>query len=90
MNNTVSKLKGFFLKITLVTLLLMSYGCSYQGALAPIEEDPYEQMNRSIYQFNENLSGNLTINNMLDHRHTEIIGGPQLGRIIILRLQSKF
>lgn len=42
------------------------------------------------YQFNENLSGNLTINNMLDHRHTEIIGGPQLGRIIILRLQSKF
>ncbi len=41
------------------------------------------------YQFNENLSGNLTINNMLDHRHTEIIGGPELGRIIILRLQSK-
>jgi len=41
------------------------------------------------YQFNENLSGNLTINNMLDHRHTEIIGGPELGRVIILRLQSK-
>ena len=52
-------MKSFCLKITLVTLLLMSYGCSYQGALAPIEEDPYEKMNRSIYEFNENLDKTL-------------------------------
>ena len=42
------------------------------------------------YKFNENLSGNLTINNMLDHHHTEIIGGPKLGRTIMFRLQAKF
>jgi hypothetical protein len=42
------------------------------------------------YKFNENLSGNLTINNMLDHRHTEIIGGPKLGRAIMFRLQAMF
>ena len=48
-------MKSLFLKITLVPVLLISYGCSYQGALAPIEEDPYEGMNRSIYEFNENL-----------------------------------
>jgi len=42
------------------------------------------------YKFNENLSGNLTINNMLDNRHTEIIGGPKLGRVIMFRLQAKF
>jgi outer membrane receptor protein involved in Fe transport len=42
------------------------------------------------YKFNENLSGNLTINNMLDHHHTEIIGGPKLGRAIMFRLQAMF
>jgi len=31
----------------------------------------------------------LTINNILDHRHVEIMGGPTLGRSIILRLQAK-
>ena len=48
-------MKSFFLKITLIFVLLISYGCSYQSALAPIEKDPYEEMNRSIYEFNENL-----------------------------------
>jgi outer membrane receptor protein involved in Fe transport len=42
------------------------------------------------YKFNEYLSGNLTINNMLDHHHTEIIGGPKLGRAIMFRLQAMF
>jgi len=32
-----------------------SSGCSYQGSLAPDENDPYEQINRSLYNFNENL-----------------------------------
>ena len=31
-----------------------SSGCSYQGSLAPDENDPYEEINRSLYNFNEN------------------------------------
>lgn len=41
------------------------------------------------YSFNEHLSGNLTINNIANNRHIEIIGGPSLGRVIVLRLQTK-
>ena len=32
-----------------------SSGCSYQESLAPDENDPYEEINRSLYNFNENL-----------------------------------
>ena len=42
------------------------------------------------YEINNNLSAMLTLNNMLDHMHTEIQGGPQLGRVIMFRLQAKF
>mgnify|MGYP000216928848 FL=1 len=42
------------------------------------------------YQINKHLKANLTINNMLDHKHVEIIGGPSLGRILMLRLETKF
>jgi len=42
------------------------------------------------YQINKHLKVNLTINNMLDHKHVEIIGGPSLGRILMLRLETKF
>ncbi|SVA15197.1 uncharacterized protein METZ01_LOCUS68051 [marine metagenome] len=42
------------------------------------------------YEINDNLSAMLTLNNMLDHMHTEIQGGPQLGRVIMFRLQAKF
>ena len=41
------------------------------------------------YKFNDHLSAMLTVNNILDHRHVEIMGGPSLGRSIILRLQAK-
>jgi len=41
------------------------------------------------YAFNKHLAAMLTINNILDHRHVEIMGGPTLGRSIILRLQAK-
>ena len=41
------------------------------------------------YKLNEHLAAMLTINNILDHRHVEIMGGPALGRSIILRLQAK-
>ena len=42
------------------------------------------------YEFNKNLKLNFTMNNLLDHRHTEIIGGPMLGRVLMLRLETKF
>ena len=42
------------------------------------------------YEFNKYLSANFTINNALNHKHTEIIGGPSLGRMIVLRIQTKF
>lgn len=41
------------------------------------------------YQFNSHLSGMLTLNNLFDYRHVEIIGGPSLGRSIILRVQAR-
>jgi hypothetical protein len=40
------------------------------------------------YEINDNLKANLTINNLLNHRHTEIMGGPELGQMIVLRLQA--
>ena len=49
MKNTTAKL---FLVILIV---LGSSGCSYQESLAPNESDPYEEVNRSLYSFNENL-----------------------------------
>ena len=42
------------------------------------------------YEFNKYLKLNLTMNNLLDYRHTEIIGGPQLGRVLMFRLETKF
>ena len=42
------------------------------------------------YEINDNLTAMLTLNNLLDHMHTEIQGGPQLGRVIMFRLQAKF
>ncbi len=43
----------------------------------------------SAYHFNDNLSAMLTINNLFNFRHYEIIGGPRLGRMVVLRLQAK-
>ncbi len=42
----------------------------------------------SGYEINDNLKVNLTINNVLNHRHTEIMGGPEMGQMIVLRLQA--
>ena len=41
------------------------------------------------YKFNDHLAAMLSINNILNHRHVEIMGGPTLGRSIVLRLQAK-
>ena len=47
-----------------------------------------------LYQYwseiNKFLKANFTITNLLDHRHTEIIGGPAIGRTVLLRLQTNF
>tara|TARA_A100001037_G_scaffold306771_1_gene355293 strand:- start:444 stop:4610 length:4167 start_codon:yes stop_codon:yes gene_type:complete len=42
------------------------------------------------YEFNQYLKGNFTVSNVLNHQHTEIIGGPSLGRVLLLRLQTRF
>ena len=42
------------------------------------------------YEINKNLKINLTINNLLNHYHTEIVGGPSLGRVSLIRLQTSF
>ena len=42
------------------------------------------------YEINKYLKANLTVNNFLDNKHTEIIGGPSLGRILMFRLETKF
>ena len=42
-------------KIILLPLLIVISGCSYQGAMAPDESDPYEKTNRAIFEFNEDL-----------------------------------
>jgi len=42
------------------------------------------------YEFNQYVKANFTMSNVLNHRHTEIIGGPALGRVLLLRLQTKF
>ena len=47
-------------------------------------------MNTEItISINKNIKMNFTINNLLDHNHTEIIGGPSLGRVMMLRLETK-
>ena len=42
------------------------------------------------YEFTKSLKANFTITNLLNHRHTQIIGGPSLGRVMLLRLQTTF
>lgn len=42
------------------------------------------------YEINKNLKINLTVNNLLNHYHTEIVGGPSLGRVSLIRLQTSF
>jgi iron complex outermembrane receptor protein len=41
------------------------------------------------YKINDHLKLWATFNNALDNRHTEIIGGPELGRMIVLRLTGQ-
>ena len=43
-----------------------------------------------MMKINKYLKMNFTINNLLDHKHFEIIGGPSLGRVMMIRLETKF
>tara|TARA_Y100001970_G_scaffold163060_1_gene199327 strand:+ start:2203 stop:2931 length:729 start_codon:yes stop_codon:yes gene_type:complete len=43
------------LRIFLLPLFILVCGCSYEGALAPDDADPYERSNRGIFEFNEKL-----------------------------------
>ena len=42
------------------------------------------------YKINNIMKANLTVSNLLGHKHTEIIGGPSIGRVAILRLTTTF
>ena len=42
------------------------------------------------YKINEMLKANFTVSNLLDYKHTEIIGGPAIGRVALLRLTTTF
>tara|TARA_Y100000590_G_scaffold87238_2_gene97812 strand:- start:5574 stop:9770 length:4197 start_codon:yes stop_codon:yes gene_type:complete len=58
----------------------------YYGAI-----DPYIIYDfHAGYEINKYAKINLTVNNLFNHFHTEIIGGPSLGRIVLFRLQTKF
>ena len=41
------------------------------------------------YKISDHFKLWASINNVLDNRHTEIIGGPELGRMIVLRLTGQ-
>ena len=50
--------------------------------------DTLEKETVDIGEINEKVKVNLTLNNILNHKHVEIIGGPSLGRIALLRLTT--
>ena len=42
------------------------------------------------YKINDILKANFTVSNLFNSRHTEIIGGPPMGRVAILRFTTTF
>ena len=42
------------------------------------------------YEINDMLKANFSVSNLFNHKHTEIIGGPSIGRVAILRLTTSF
>ena len=41
-------------------------------------------------EINEVLKANFTVSNLFNSKHTEIIGGPPMGRVAILRFTTTF
>jgi len=42
------------------------------------------------YKINDMLKANFSVSNILNHKHIEIIGGPSLGRVALLRMTTTF
>ncbi len=42
------------------------------------------------YKINDIVKANFTISNLFNHKHTEIVGGPSIGRVALLRLTTTF
>ena len=42
------------------------------------------------YKINDILKANFTVSNLLNHKHIEIIGGPSIGRVALLRFTTTF
>ena len=42
------------------------------------------------YKITNNVKANFSISNLLNHMHTEIMGGPAIGRVSTVRLQTTF
>ena len=42
------------------------------------------------YKINDIVKANFTVSNLLNHKHTEIIGGPSIGRVALVRLTTTF
>ncbi len=42
------------------------------------------------YKINDMLKVNFSVSNLLNHKHIEIIGGPSLGRVALLRMTTTF
>ena len=42
------------------------------------------------YKINDILKANFTVSNLLNYKHTEIIGGPSIGRVALLRFTTNF
>jgi len=44
----------------------------------------------NIEKINDILKANFTVSNLLNYKHTEIIGGPSIGRVALIRLTTTF
>ena len=42
------------------------------------------------YKINDIIKANFTVSNLLNYKHTEIIGGPSIGRVALLRFTTTF
>ena len=52
---------------------------------------PYSVLDLHLgYKINDIVKANFTVSNLLNYKHTEIIGGPSIGRVAILRFTTTF
>ena len=52
---------------------------------------PYSVLDLHLgYKINDIIKANFTVSNLLNYKHTEIIGGPSIGRVALIRLTTTF